>query len=141
MQESTVQAYGTTGPFRIGPSKSIGELRFAAGGFIYTLNGDHCEIKDERILCLFLFAQHQGPPKEWPAKDAWVENVAINQFDEQHNKMGAFFLSKRGVRQDVMTLSPGDRVFFVQEFEAGDKAATRVKIVSPYGVIRDLPIE
>jgi len=55
--------------------------------------------------------------------------------------MGAFFLSKRGVRQDVMTLSLGDRVFFVQEFEAGDKAATRVKIVSPYGIIRDLPIE
>ena len=133
---------GAFGPFRKGPSKSIEGLRFAPpSGFIYTLNGDHCEIKDERILCLFVFAQHQGPQKDWQAKDAWVENIAVDQFGERHYKTAAFYLSKRGVRQDVMTLAPGDRVFLVQEFEASDKAVSSVSIVSPHGQIRNLAIE
>jgi hypothetical protein len=101
----------------------------------------HCEIKDERILCLFVFAQHRGPQKDWQAKDAWVKNIAVDQFGERHYKTAAFYLSKRGVRQDVMTLAPGDRLFLVQEFEAGDKAITRVNIISPYGQIRNLAIE
>jgi hypothetical protein len=132
---------GVFGPFRKGPSKSIEGLRFTPPGFIYTLDGDHCEIKDERILCLFVFAQHQGPLKDWPAKDAWVENIAVDQFGERHYKTAAFYLSKRGVRQDVMSLAPGDRVFLVQEFEAGDKAVTSVNIVSPHGQIRNLAVE
>jgi hypothetical protein len=142
-QGSQLGTPGGFGPFRIGPSgKNIGGLRFVPpSGFIYTLDGDHCEIKDERILCLFVLEQHQGPSKEWQAKDAWIENVAKDQFGEQHYKTGAFFLSKRGVRQDVMTLSPGDLIFFAQEFEAGDKSITTVDIVSPHGQIRHLPVK
>jgi hypothetical protein len=141
-QSSATATPGGFGPFRVGPSKSIAGLRFAPpSGFIYTLDGDHCEIKDERILCLFVFAQHQGPPKEWQAKDAWIENVAKDQFGEQHYKTGAFFLSKRGVRQDALTLTPGDTVFFAQEFEGADKSITSVSIVSPHGQIRNLPLK
>jgi hypothetical protein len=129
------------GSFRKGPGRRVGEIRFSPPGFIYSLVGDHCEIGQERILCLFTFEQHQGNQHEWAAKDAWVENFAVDQFGERHYKTSAFYLSTRGVRQEAFTMAPGDKVFFVQEFEGGEKAISSVTIVSPHGQIRNLGVE
>jgi hypothetical protein len=131
------------GPLHTGPGKRVGDIRFEpkGSGFSYSLVGDHCEIVKDKLYCLLSFEQHLGSVKEWPAKDAWVENYALDQFGEKHYKVSAFCLSARGAEQPTATLAPGDKVHLVQVFESADKAITHLTIVSPYGELRDLTVE
>jgi hypothetical protein len=134
---------GPFGPLRRGPSgQRIGEMHFAPGGsdMNYSLYGDHCELHGDKLLCLFLFTAHTGTAKEWSSQKAWMENYATDQFGEKHYKSGAFFLSGRGNQQPTATLAGGDRIYFVQEFENGERAITQLNIISPLGVIRGLPV-
>jgi hypothetical protein len=137
------QRLGPFGPFRIGPGRHVGEIRWApdGSGLDYSLFGDHCEISQDKFLCLFVFDAHQGNPKEWPAKKAWMENYAVDETGEKHSKISAFFLTTRGVQQQSGTFAAGDKMFFVQVFENGDRTITRLNIISPFGEIRNLPVE
>lgn len=132
---------GPFGPLHKGPSKHVGEIRFAPAGIDYSLYGDHCEISDDKFLCLFTFDAHKGAAKEWAADQSWIANYAVDQFGEKHSKIGAYYLSLRGKEQSSATLGAGDKAFFVQVFENADKSITRLNIVSPYGQIKDLSVE
>lgn len=137
------QATSPFGPFRKGPSRRIGEMKFApeGSGLNYSLYGDHCEIRGDRFLCLFVFQAHLGAPREWTSEKAWMKNYAIDQFGEKHYKIAAYFLSTRGVQQPTATVGAGDKVYFVQVFENADRTMTNLSIFAPEGEIKGMPVE
>jgi len=132
---------GAFGPLHKGPSKQVGEIHFATDNFDYSLYGDHCEIHEDKFLCLFTTAAHRGAAREWPAEKSWWENYAVDQFGEKHARVGSYYLSTRGNQQSAATVGAGDNAYLVQVFENSDKSATRLNIVSPHGEIRDMPVE